>query len=89
MEELRNTTECLGDEKSLSGNDLKMAPTKYKLVTVVSIATGYGLDDRGVGVRVPVGTRIFTSSCHPDRLLDSHSILSEVPRKQQCGQKKN
>jgi hypothetical protein len=25
----------------------------------VGIATGYGLDDRGVGVRVPVGSRIF------------------------------
>jgi hypothetical protein len=25
----------------------------------VSIATGYGLDDRGVGVRVPVGSKIF------------------------------
>jgi hypothetical protein len=24
------------------------------------IATGYGLDDQGVGVRVPVGARIFT-----------------------------
>jgi hypothetical protein len=33
---------------------------------VVSIATGYGLDDRGVGVRVPVGSRIF-SSRRPDR----------------------
>jgi hypothetical protein len=27
--------------------------------SAVSIATGYGLDDRGVGVRVPVGSRIF------------------------------
>jgi hypothetical protein len=27
----------------------------------VGIATGYGLDDLGVGVRVPVGTRIFSS----------------------------
>jgi hypothetical protein len=27
--------------------------------SVVGIATGYGLDDRGVGVRVPVGSRIF------------------------------
>jgi hypothetical protein len=27
-------------------------------VSVVGIATGYGLDDRGVGVRVPVGSRI-------------------------------
>jgi hypothetical protein len=26
---------------------------------VVSIATGYGLDDLGFGVRVPVGSRIF------------------------------
>jgi hypothetical protein len=25
------------------------------------IATGYGLDDRGVGVRVSVGSRIFSS----------------------------
>jgi hypothetical protein len=27
----------------------------------VSIATSYGLDDRGVGVRIPVGWRIFSS----------------------------
>jgi hypothetical protein len=27
---------------------------------VVGIATGYGLDDRGVGVCVPVGSRIFS-----------------------------
>jgi hypothetical protein len=27
----------------------------------VGIATGYGLDDQGVGVQVPVGSRIFTS----------------------------
>jgi hypothetical protein len=34
---------------------------------VVGIATGYGLDDRGVGVWVPIGPRIF-SSPRPDRL---------------------
>jgi hypothetical protein len=34
----------------------------------VGIATGYGLDDRGAGVRVPVGSRIFSSPRHPDRL---------------------
>jgi hypothetical protein len=28
---------------------------------VIGIATGYGLDDRGVGVRVPVGSRICSS----------------------------
>jgi hypothetical protein len=30
--------------------------------------TGYRLDDQGVGVRVPVGARIITSPCSPDRL---------------------
>jgi hypothetical protein len=34
---------------------------KIKVLTardsVVGIATGYGLDDRGVGVRVPVGSK--------------------------------
>jgi hypothetical protein len=27
--------------------------------SAVGIATGYGLDDRGVGIRVPFGSRIF------------------------------
>jgi hypothetical protein len=31
--------------------------------SAVGIATGYGLDDRGVGVRIPVGSRSFTSPC--------------------------
>jgi hypothetical protein len=35
--------------------------------SAVGIATGYGLDDQGVGVRVPVGARIFTSPRRPDR----------------------
>jgi hypothetical protein len=34
----------------------------------VGIAIGYRLDGQGVGVRVPVGARIFTSPCRPDRL---------------------
>jgi hypothetical protein len=33
--------------------------------SVVGIATGYWLDDRGVGVRVPVGSRIFSTSSRP------------------------
>jgi hypothetical protein len=36
--------------------------------SAVGIANGYGLDDRGAGVRVPVGSRMFTSPYHPDRL---------------------
>jgi hypothetical protein len=33
--------------------------------SAVGIVTGYGLDDRGVGVRVPVGSRIFSTSSMP------------------------
>jgi hypothetical protein len=44
--------------------------------SVVGIATGYGLDDRGVGVRVPVGSRIFSSPRRSDRLWGPPSILS-------------
>jgi hypothetical protein len=44
--------------------------------SAVSIANGYGLDDRGVGVWVPVGSRIFTSPCRPDQLRGTPSLLS-------------
>jgi hypothetical protein len=47
--------------------------------SAVGIATGYGLDDRGVVVRVPVGSRIFTSPC-PDRLWGSSNLLSNAYR---------
>jgi hypothetical protein len=43
----------------------------------VGIATGYGLDDRGVGVGVSVGSRIFTSPFRPDRLWGPSSLLSK------------
>jgi hypothetical protein len=36
--------------------------------SAVGIETGYRLNDRQVGVRVPVGSTIFTSPCRPDRL---------------------
>jgi hypothetical protein len=42
----------------------------------VGIATGYGLDDRGVGVRVPVGSRILFSPCRPDRICCPPNLLS-------------
>jgi hypothetical protein len=43
---------------------------------VVGIATGYGLDDREVGVQVPVGSRIFSPPSRPDRLWGPPSLLS-------------
>jgi hypothetical protein len=43
--------------------------------SVVCIASSYGLDDRGVGVRVPVGSRIFFSPNRPDRLWGPPNLL--------------
>jgi hypothetical protein len=39
--------------------------------SVVGMATGYRLDNRGVGVQIPVGSRIFSSPCRLDRLLSN------------------
>jgi hypothetical protein len=44
--------------------------------STVGIATGYGLDDRGVEVRVPVGSRIFSSPHCPDGLWGPPRLLS-------------
>jgi hypothetical protein len=40
----------------------------FEYDSAVGIATGYGLDDQGVGVQVPVGSRIFSSPSRPDWL---------------------
>jgi hypothetical protein len=47
-----------------------------KWLSVVGIATGYGLDDLGIGVRVPGGSRIFSSPNRPDRLWVPPNLLS-------------
>jgi hypothetical protein len=43
--------------------------------SAVGIVTGCGLDDQGVGVRVPVESRIFFSACRPDWLWGPSSLL--------------
>jgi hypothetical protein len=44
--------------------------------SAIGIATGYELHDRRVGVRVPVGSRIFSSSPQrPDRLWGPPSLF--------------
>lgn len=42
----------------------------------VGIQTTYGLDGRGVGVRVPVRERFFTFTRLAERLWGPHSLLS-------------
>jgi hypothetical protein len=44
--------------------------------SIVSIVTSYGLDDRGVGVQVLVGSRIFSSPRHPCQLRGLPNLLS-------------
>jgi hypothetical protein len=44
--------------------------------SVVGIATRYGLDDRRVGVPVPVRLMILTSPDCPDRLWGPPNLLS-------------
>jgi hypothetical protein len=43
--------------------------------SAVGIATGYGLDDRGVGVPVPVGPRVLTSPYRPYRLFNPSHVM--------------
>jgi hypothetical protein len=43
--------------------------------SAVGTATDYGLDDREVGVRIPVGPRIFTFPCRLDRLWGPPLLL--------------
>jgi hypothetical protein len=43
--------------------------------SAVGIATGYGLEDRGVGVRIPVLSRNFSSLRRPDRLWGPPNLL--------------
>jgi hypothetical protein len=42
----------------------------------VDIATGYGVDDGKGGVRVRVGSRIFTSLYRPDMLCGPPDLIS-------------
>jgi hypothetical protein len=56
--------------------------TEFRILwdSVVGIATGYGLDDRGIGVRFPVELKIVSSPRRPDRLWGPPSLLSNVYR---------
>jgi hypothetical protein len=51
-------------------------PAELERDSIVGIATGCGLDDRGVGVRVPVGLRTFFSPRRPAWLWGLPNLLS-------------
>jgi hypothetical protein len=53
--------ECRHAETNLIGFLVGFSPYR-------NIGTGYGLEEREAGVRVPVGSRIFISPYPPDRL---------------------
>jgi hypothetical protein len=50
-------------------------PFVFTTFSMTLLATGYRLDDRGIGVRIPVGSRIFSSLRRPDRLWDPPNLL--------------
>jgi hypothetical protein len=69
MTEVEEICESFGFQFSIDTGDLKSRGS------VVGIATGYGLDDREVGVRVPGGSRIFSSQRRRDRLWGPPNLL--------------
>jgi hypothetical protein len=63
-------TECLGQYCKWRQNELSVMKS-----TVFYILTGRGLDGRGVGVRLLVGARVFSSPQRPDRFWGPPSLL--------------
>jgi hypothetical protein len=57
-------------------NHLNIYSKPNHLDSVVGIATSYWLDDQAVGVRVPVGSRIFSSPRRSDRLWGPPNLLA-------------
>jgi hypothetical protein len=67
--------ECLvTSQEGLAYMDL-VCQLKRSRDSADGIATGYGLDDRGVGVRVTVVSRIFSSPHRPDGLWSPPNLL--------------
>jgi hypothetical protein len=56
--------------------------------SAVGIATGYGLDDREVGVRVPVETRFLLSRASRPALGSTQLLIQWVPRSLSAGIKR-
>jgi hypothetical protein len=55
-------------------NDASVVSSSWD--SAVGIVSGYGLDGRGIRVRVPIRAKFFSSPCHPDQFWDPPSLLS-------------
>jgi hypothetical protein len=60
----------------LTSSELAIDRTDVIFLRITTWITGYGMDDRGVGVRVPVGSKILSSPRLPDRLRGPPNLLS-------------
>jgi hypothetical protein len=69
-----------------SGHGFILCSYILKLIRT-GIETGYGLDDRGVGDRVPVSSRIFNSLYRSDPLWGTTNLLSNGYRESFPGNK--
>jgi hypothetical protein len=63
-------------EASTSRNPMGLTACAGITLPYLTLSTSYGLDDREIGVRVPVGSRIFSSPNRPDRLWGPPNLLS-------------
>jgi hypothetical protein len=59
-----------------AGRLILVTASEISLTKFVKVSSYLGLDDRGVGVRVPVGARFFFSPRRPDRCWGPPSLLS-------------
>jgi hypothetical protein len=70
----RKRDEITGGWRELFIGDLHIL-CSLPIAQSVGIATGYGLDDREVRVRVPLVSRIFSSPRRPDRIWGPPNLL--------------
>jgi hypothetical protein len=69
----------VGTEENLSQDSRCPGRDSNRVLSAVGIVTGYGLEDRGGGVRVPVESRIFSSPQRPERLWGPPSLSNGYP----------
>jgi hypothetical protein len=77
-EKLKHVAVLLTEISTVINKTRNYGTIQYSCHYEDGIATCYGLENHGVGVRVRMGARIFTSPCRPDRLWGPPNLLSNV-----------